>query len=530
MAPRDLFKELGIDPKNPAPATKEEKKEAKGRDLFKEFGITPPPRNYSWSEVPGAALRNAPGSAGEFVSNIAEALLHPVETAKAVGQVAAGGAAKLGIGDADTAAFDNLTQFFVDRYGSVEGVKRTLAEDPVGFLADLSTVLTAGGAVGARVPGLAGQFARAARRAGDMVDPVSGAVKTTGAALRGLGAGTAHLVGRNVGVSGETIKEMARAGREGNRSALEQLRNTAPASDIPDSANRALDVMRAERAAKYQDDIAPVLANQSRVSFTPVVREVVSAARRFATHKGQIVNREAYNTARELLDSIRGFQQAGFRTPGDFHAMKSRISEIRDATKEGTKARAVAEAAYNAVNQAIERAAPQYAVARTGYKADTEMINNLRKEFALTEKANPNTSARKLIAALRDNVNTNFGERARMMRELARREPNLPGMIAGRELSGWAPRGLARIMSSPTVWAPSMVGAYAVNPWLLAAMPFMWATSTPRVIGEAAYASGTAARHLNPNQVKLIGRMTYQAERAREADRKAEEDKRKKGR
>ena len=40
-------------------------------------------------------------------------------------------------------------------YGSIEGIKRKLAEDPAGFLMDLSSIASGGGALAAKVPALA---------------------------------------------------------------------------------------------------------------------------------------------------------------------------------------------------------------------------------------------------------------------------------------------------------------------------------------------------------------------------------------
>jgi hypothetical protein len=116
----------------------------------------PAARNYSLSDVPGAALRNVPKSAVEFGKNVVEPFISPVQTFKGLGDVLGGvmepvtpdfmysdealknaKAARAGVAD-----------FFANRYGGYENLKRTVAEDPIGFLGDLSTVLT-GGAVGA---------------------------------------------------------------------------------------------------------------------------------------------------------------------------------------------------------------------------------------------------------------------------------------------------------------------------------------------------------------------------------------------
>src|SRR4051812_29368932 len=50
----------------------------------------------SWADVGSQALQNAPGSAYKFGEDIVSAIAHPIETAKNVGSVIAGGVQKAG--------------------------------------------------------------------------------------------------------------------------------------------------------------------------------------------------------------------------------------------------------------------------------------------------------------------------------------------------------------------------------------------------------------------------------------------------
>lgn len=119
-------------------------------------GELPGPRKYSLGEVPGAALRNLPKSTVEFAGNLVSPIIHPVNTFMGLGDVLGGvmepitpdilyGKEAL---QKAKAARSGFADFLAERYGGAEQLKRTMAEDPVGFLGDLSTVLS-GGAVGA---------------------------------------------------------------------------------------------------------------------------------------------------------------------------------------------------------------------------------------------------------------------------------------------------------------------------------------------------------------------------------------------
>lgn len=156
-------------------------------------------------------LGNVPGSAGRLVSDIGSLIAHPVQAAKGIASVAAGGVQKLIPGEqGQEAAFDGLAQYYKDRYGSVDNLLKTIQEDPVGFALDASGVLTLGGTTlgkvgataaleaGGQASRLAGIGARAARagaavsRAGEAIDPFAQAVKAVG---KGVGKIAAPFAG-----------------------------------------------------------------------------------------------------------------------------------------------------------------------------------------------------------------------------------------------------------------------------------------------------------------------------------------------
>lgn len=116
----------------------------------------PAPRNYSMGQIPGAMLRNAPKSAVEFAGNVVAPFISPVQTFMGLGDVLGGVMEPItpdfmysdeALKNAKNAR-SGVADFFANRYGGYDNLKRTMAEDPVGFFGDLSTVLT-GGAMGA---------------------------------------------------------------------------------------------------------------------------------------------------------------------------------------------------------------------------------------------------------------------------------------------------------------------------------------------------------------------------------------------
>jgi hypothetical protein len=148
-------------------------------DMASGEGATSMPRQepepMPWSEVGRKALQNAPSSALDFGKAVVSPFIHPIDTLQGINRIATGAKTKIMGGEADqnTAAVDALKQILAERYGGYENIKRTLATDPVGSLADASTALTGGGGLAARLPGVMGKAGRVAANVGRMAEPVN---------------------------------------------------------------------------------------------------------------------------------------------------------------------------------------------------------------------------------------------------------------------------------------------------------------------------------------------------------------------
>src|SRR5262245_41073889 len=138
------------------------------------------PTPQSWSDVGSMAISNIPASAGQFAYDIAQPFLHPIQTAENLRDLGLGVLETLGVksGDAHVQYADAVGRFFADRYGGLDNLKRTIANDPVGFLADASTVLTGGAAAAAKIPATAGRVADVLGTAANITNPLTVPAKT----------------------------------------------------------------------------------------------------------------------------------------------------------------------------------------------------------------------------------------------------------------------------------------------------------------------------------------------------------------
>lgn len=133
----------------------------------------------------GGFINNIGTSAENLVTSTASAIAHPIDTAKGMYQLGSGVISKFIPGrqkSEDTA--DAVGKFYKDRYGGVENIKNTLYNDPIGALADVSTVISGVGA-GA---GLAGKVGTASKlsKVASLTDPLQATVKAVGATTRPL--------------------------------------------------------------------------------------------------------------------------------------------------------------------------------------------------------------------------------------------------------------------------------------------------------------------------------------------------------
>jgi hypothetical protein len=279
-------------------------------------------QTYTAAEVPGAALQNLPASAQRFASGVVGGLQQlatsPVETVSGL----VGGALDIGAGALQNVlpqnVVDVINKFDFDsnsakravemanraggviakRYGSYENVKRTLAEDPVGAAADLSTLLGVGAL---------GTGSQVLSRASTLTNPLTAVTApVTAVAKRGQAKMTKQQ--KLNAVRDDTLREGQAQGfvvtpgsvtptvgnilleRIGGKTRVEQLagvRNqqvtdslARRAIGLPDDAPLTRDTMRDIRAQEYNAGYAP-LANIGRVTadveFKKALQDVTDA-------------------------------------------------------------------------------------------------------------------------------------------------------------------------------------------------------------------------------------------------------------
>lgn len=499
----------------------------------------------AWSDVPSQMAKNFIPSAKQFGSDIAQPFIHPIETAKNIGNLGAGvvekaahaasnlspvasaipvagavagpalsmlGAASPHLGTEHEKYADAVGRFFADRYGGVENFKKTMAEDPVGFAGDLSTLFTGGETALARAPGVLGKVGEAAGTAGRVLDPLN-AVTGYGMIPKLAGKMGIGALGVTTGVGHDALQTAYSAGREGGPAAeafRDNITRRAPLTEAVDDARGAIEALRTQRGNEYRQAMTKtgkIGADTTVLNFNKI-DHAVSQADEIQVYRGRsgMQPAQTLNTPTDAVRSEMKGQINKWRAldPQEFHtaegvdALKRSLYNIMDAQPYGSPQRKAASQIYGAVRQTIIDQVPEYAKVMKAYERASDQLSNIERELSLNPKANISTSLRKLQSVLRDNVNTSYGQRQNLVKFLVNNgAPHLMEKLAGQSLASWFPRGLARIAATETV--PAMGAALAAGlPGAAIGAAATLPAISPRLMGEGAYWSGATARKLAP--------------------------------
>ena len=475
----------------------------------------------SWSDVAKSAVSNIPSSAGQVVSDIAQTVAHPIETAENIGKLGKGimqklgGFGKMGEGDESIKYSDAVGKFFMDRYGSIDAIKKTIAEDPVGALADVATVFSGG----AFLPGKAGQVAGAVSRA---VDPLTAVAKTAKGVAK---VGSEAVGGLLTGTGGRAVEEAALSGAKAITEPSQGAAFRANYSGKIDpavvvkQAQTAVSSMIKERGAEYVTEMKKLGADKLQLNYDKIDKALDTTIGKF---EGKSISPSIEGVLGDITKRVEEWKTLGpqFQTPAGFDALKKYIADIRnlpgntDQFGRQTAQGIVVKNVENAIKATIEDQSPQYAKIMGAYSDATEIINNLQRELSLGRNANVDTGLRKLQSVLRNNVSTSYARRERLAEFLKDNgATTLLSALAGQQMSSIIPRGLAaRVFAAGAAFMGMEHGELAKHLGIAA-------LSSPKLAGGIAHAGGIAASPLYaaeqavPGLTRGLGRSAFQAGR-----------------
>jgi soluble lytic murein transglycosylase-like protein len=461
-------------------------------------------------ETLGTAGSNVLPSGLEFAKGMYQTVRHPVVTGRNLADIGAGVTehgrrllppevqALLGP-RVSTAAADAVGEYFKQRYGGAENIRQTFMKDPVGFAADLSTVLTGGGGLAARAPGVAGKMARVAETTGRVIDPVALAAKGLGYGARQGGKGAAALLGAATTKGAPVIEEAFRAGRSGVGSAPSRAFNKgiagkATSADVRKPVQQVVKDLYDKRRADYQAGMGAVHSDPAILPFDQI-EDAVKAVENRAYSRGHsgasspvltdVEAAGAWNKINSAVQDWKALDPAEFHTPGQIDELKQRVGSIRDGAQIGTPAWNAANEVYKTIKGMIVEQAPAYGKIMSDYSNQSDLAREFTRATGAGDKASAATAFNK-IKRLMDPRNPAEREAAELIRQGGGGETF--AAVAGEMMSPLLPP------VGPLLTGGSALAAGATllhSPALLAAATL----ASPRAMGRAAYGAGAVLKN-----------------------------------
>jgi hypothetical protein len=455
----------------------------------------------------GGFIGNIGSSGVRMASDIGTAAAHPIQTLQGIG----GLLHVPGLGDREAAEGWSpeqiaLADFFKKRYGGKEEIIRTLYEDPVGFAADLSAVLSGGagalrgGAAATKVAGATrvaeklGRAAEVTSKTARAIDPVRQAVRGGAiVAKQPLKVGikyTGAAIGAATGAGTEAVRlavvkntERFRAAMRGQRSLLE----------IVDDVRNSVNDLRRVRGEKYRAALREFEGATTPLSLTAVKEAIDGRLLDFRVRRTALPKKGSKGPLGQPLDiTLDEVKQLDFSASAVGEAAQKEIAaavnlvenwtdtsvlgldalkrRLGDFYSDSSQARAFIASLEKEVANTLNKV-PGYNKMTRSYAAATEVIELIDKEMSLSQ--NPGASVRKITNAL--NQNNNY----RQVLLEALDEASGTGLldeVAGSAFESIAPRGIMRPLAGGSL-------IYSVGTGTLEALPALALTS-PRGMGE----------------------------------------------
>jgi len=458
--------------------------------------VTTAPENMTARQVAGQAITNIPSSAFQYGQDIYSAISDPIGTAKSIGELGLGIIQLVIPGEqANEKQAKAVGAYFANRYGGMENIKRTIANDPVGFLGDASILLTGGSSLASKVGPLK-EVAEQARKVGQKIDPLNVPLTVAGKA-------TSAGLSLTSGLGRIPIEEAYQAGTKGGKDVQElvaTMRQKDSLEDIVSEAKQGVTKMASKRKEKYLKSMEGVKASTKQIDFKPI-KEKILDIRKGREFKGEtLLDSSALSKLEEIENAVNIWSKSkSFHTVEGLDALKKKIDNLTPEAdvfgKQAAKGASIVEEARSIVNNRIKEVSPEYAKTMKAYEEAINLEKEIRKSLSLGNQAAADTSLRKLLSVMRNNVNTNFGLRLENFKKLEKSgEVSLTPSVAGASLSQLTPRGIQAAIS-PYGLGAAGYGLGYISPEFIALM----AASSPRFVGEAALKTGQLQKFLPPS-------------------------------
>lgn len=479
----------------------------------------------SWGEYLPKVGENLVPSSIEALKGMGNAIIHPVETASAIGQIGTGLGSKaldaageaVGYGPvldpakkAEREAMANaLGQSYVSRYGGGEEGEfwKHLAEDPASYLTDVASVASLGAGSASKLGLLdkASKLGKVAKFA-ENLDPVQAAMNITGKTLSTAGKAVPFglMAAQNAfsGIPLKVLNTARQAALSGDPKKIEAFMSSIKgkknfSGEAIDALEGSIDDMAEKASNAYMTDQATAFGRTQPVDMADPTkaRDVVE---RMITPQGVLQSPVAYqagdmSAARDavnLIDNVLTHPSPKANTIQELDVVKKSLDTLAKQIQHPAL-RSRVQAMSGELVDAMAATDPAYGKMMSGWSEWKRQLNNVRKEFG-TKAMSDVARTRKLSKAF-------ASKSGNEMFDLLEGTPS--GQNLRYSLAGNAMKDLSSDRIRNTVAGVGGLGGLALgfklNPLAaLAAIPPV-VLASPKLGGLSQYALGRAERAVN---------------------------------
>ena len=313
---------------------------------------TPAPSEIPGERSVGGFISNVASSAGHLVSGLAQAIAHPVDTTMGMLDIGAGALQKalpqglvdfinksetpeaLAAGQRAVQVANAAGGVYKDKYGSLDAIKKTLYEDPVGAAADLSTIfsggasLLKGAATASRMPviaaGIAGApgaesaaaaailnattaAAKGLETAGKYTNPLSAIAPIAGAAklIPGV-APTLDVAGRMAGKVGQGAYNVVEPLLPGGNAAIKSRAILQALDNDPAKIDAAIQLLQ---SGKSIEETAVALGSTGLAAFAKSSQSASTAIQDLYNARAAVLKAQQANQLTGAQGNLNALQQ-----------------------------------------------------------------------------------------------------------------------------------------------------------------------------------------------------------------------------
>lgn len=434
-------------------------------------------------------------SAKRFAGGIWDMVSQPVTTAKNVYELGSSVVSLVKDGEQGNEQLArDVGQFFADRYGGFENVAQTLRDDPIGFLADASMILTGGASISARVPTtMANAVAKNINKVATSLDPINVTTKVTGLALKKSANAIGEVVGSTTGVGSKALTTAYMTGYTGENALAftSHMRGNATKLDETlSTAHKLIDDLKSGNKEVFIKG-----KNGLNLADTPidpnVVNKILMDFKNKKTFMGQL---ELSKNARAKLKTVEKIisdfnANKGLHNARGLDFLKKQIdNEYPTGLNQGDATVVIADI-RNSIKDAVVKAVPEYADVMKTYESAIKLSKELETGLGLKSNASAQLTLNKLNQSIKNNSASQFGNKGNQLNILDE-GGQLEAMLSGDALNTFQPRGLQNLTAGGGT-ALALTGNPVAGAGLLA-------VSSPRLMGEASHLAGKIAGATTP--------------------------------